>query len=595
MHDPGDQTAHPKDGAPAPPKAPIKPLRWALPNSRSQAAVLPALEQARSRLVFIALFFLLFYLAIIARLCDVMLFTADAELRGADNTAAAALASPVLTRGDIVDRNGEVLATSLPMASLSADPALVLDAHETVRGLKKLFPDLDGKSLLEALQSKKRFIWIKRALSPSQQEQVNNLGLPGLSFTAEEHRVYPKGNLTAHIIGYTSADDHQGIAGLEKTLESRLHNQSDAAMPPVALSLDIRLQSILRENLNAEIKNFDALGGAGVIMDVHSGEVLALASLPDFNPNAQGQASDNAKFNRATLGVYEMGSTFKTFTLADALERHAITLADRFDCTHPLQMGKYTINDFHPLHRWLNVPEIFLHSSNIGAAQIAEKVGIAEQKSFLQSLGLLEASPIELPEVGKPIYPSEWREINMMTIAYGHGIAVSAVQLASAVASIINGGTLVKPLLLKPNPVTPALPGKRIISEATSAMMRQIMRVVVTQGTGKSANVAGYVVGGKTGTADKTGGHGGYNRNARLASFIAAFPIQNPKYLVFAMLDEPKGTKATYGFATGGWVAAPMVGRIISQIAPLLNITPVDENDPTVEAALRLPVPVVGE
>lgn len=559
-------------------------IAWAFPASRTQVHVLPVLEQARSRLVFIGLFFLLFYLAIIFRLFDVMIFNADTDIRGNDEPP-----TPVIARADILDRNGEILATSLPMASLAADPALVLNAGETLKGLKSVFPDLDTKTVLEDLNSKKRFIWIKRNLTPIQQEAVNRLGLTGLTFEPETRRIYPKSNLTAHIIGYNSVD-HQGIAGIEKSFDQRLREKNE----PINLSIDVRLQSIMHEALADGIQTFNALGGAGLIMDVHTGELLALVSLPDFDPNEQGKASDNAKFNRATLGIYEMGSTFKTFTLSQALDRNAITLADRFDCTHPLRAGKFIINDFHPMHRWLNVPEIYLHSSNIGAVQIAERVGPEAQKEFMRSLGLLDATPIEIPEVGKPMYPNEWRDISMMTIAYGHGIAVNAVQLASAVSSIINGGTLVKPTLLKKDPNKPEALGPRIIRPETSAGMRKLMRVVVTLGTGKTANVGGYVVGGKTGTADKNAGRG-YNRNARLSSFIAAFPIQDPQYLVFVMIDEPKGNKESYGFATGGWVAAPAVGHVISQIAPLLNIAPVNDNDPSIEESLRLPVAVMGE
>lgn len=558
-----------------------RPSGWALPN-RASPAVAPVLEQARVRLAFIALFFFLFYLAIVFRLFDVMIFNADADARLAEESAAAS--RPL--RADITDRNGELLATSLTMASLAATPALIEKPDEVLRKLKGVFPDLDIKGLGAELRAKK-FVWVRRNLTPAQQDAVNRLGLPGLSFENEERRIYPKGSLAAHVVGYNSIDQH-GIAGIEKTFDAQLREKNQ----PVALALDLRVQNILREAMQENIQTFQAIGGAGLVMDVETGELLGLVSLPDFDPANPGRARDDAKFNRATLGIYEMGSTFKSFALAQAIDRGSLQMNETFDCTRPIKIGRFEINDFHPLHRWLNVPEIFLHSSNIGAVQIIQRVGPSAQKEFLRTLGLLEAAPLEIPEVGKPLLPPEWREINMMTIAYGHGLAVNAVQLASGVASLINGGHLVKPTLIKRE--STAQPGPTIISAATAQKMRQLMRVVVTEGTGKSAAVKGYVVGGKTGTADKSAGRG-YNTNSRLSSFIAAFPMQQPRYLIYVMLDEPKGTKESHGFATGGWVAAPAVGRIIAQIAPLLHIMPVDEESPEISESLRLPVRVTGE
>lgn len=554
------------------------------PHGRSLAAALPALEKARGRLVIIGAFFFLLYLYIVFGLFDAMIFNTDTELKNAPTAPETAMQ----TRGDIVDRNGELLATSLQMASLAADPALVIDANDMIKKLKTVFPDLNGADILKELNSKKRFIWIKRNLSPKQQDSVNALGIPGLSFEPEEKRLYPKGALTAHIIGYNSID-HVGIAGLEKTFDGFLTKKNQS----LQLALDIRLQSILRDALAEGIKTFNAIGGAGVIMDAHSGEILSMVSLPDFDPNDVSKANDNQRFNRASLGIYEMGSTFKTFTLAQALDRGAISISSSFDCTHPISIGRFKINDFHPMYRWLNVPEIFLHSSNIGAVQIAQKIGINAQREFLGKLGLLKQTPLEIPEVGKPMIPANWQEISMMTVSYGHGISVNAVQLASAAASVLNGGTLVTPTLIKRDPAIP-LPQTRVVSTTTSDQMRQLYRVVVTAGTGKSANVPGYVVGGKTGTADKQSGKG-YKKDARLSSFLAAFPMNDPKYIVFIMIDEPKGTKESYGFATGGWVAAPTVGRVISQIAPLLGISPVDDNDYSITEKLRLPVAVKGE
>ena len=557
---------------------------WNTPHSRNTATALPALEKARGRLVIVGGFFVILYIYVVFGLFNTMILNTDVDMKSA--SIAPVTAPPM--RGDMVDRNGDLLATSLHMASLAVDPALVIDAGDLIKKLKTVFPDLNGGDVLKELNSKKRFVWLKRNLSPKQQDAINALGLPGLSFEPEERRIYPKGSLTAHIIGYNSVD-HTGIAGLEKTFDAALKKSSK----PLQLSLDIRLQNIMRDALAEGIRNFSAIGGAGVIMDVHNGEILSMVSLPDFDPNDINKASDNQRFNRASLGIYEMGSTFKTFTLAQALDRGAISISNSFDCTQPISIGRFKINDFHPLGRWLNVPEIFLHSSNIGAVQIIQKVGITAQREFLGKLGLLTQTPLEIPEVGKPMIPQDWQEISMMTVSYGHGLSVNAVQLASAAASVLNGGLLVTPTLIKRDPAVP-LAQTRVISEHASELMRQLFRVVVTQGTGKSANVQGYVVGGKTGTADKQSGKG-YKKDARLASFLAAFPMQDPKYVVFIMIDEPKGTKESYGFATGGWVAAPTVGRVISQIAPLLGISPVDDNDHSISEKMRLPVAVKGE
>lgn len=545
---------------------------------RDRAAAFPVLEKAHKRLIFLAFVFLLFYVLIIGRLFDVMVLNPD---QGHKEAARAPIPS---MRADITDRNGELLATSLTTASLSADPALILNEKETLQKLKGVFPELDTQKLSKEFHSGTRFVWVKRNLSPKQQSDVNNLGLPGLNFESEDKRVYPKGNLTAHVIGYNDID-HNGIAGLELEYDKLLRNNKE----PLKLSLDVRIQSIMHDALAETVAKFSAIGAGGLILDVHTGELLAMVSLPDFDPANPGAAPDLTRFNRVTLGTYEMGSTFKTFTIAEALDKGLVTLADHFNCINPIHIGRFTIKDFDKENRWLNVPEIYLHSSNIGAVHISEKIGPAAQKEFMKTIGMLDASPIELPEVGRPQVPADWTEITMMTVAFGHGIAVTAMQLASATAAMINGGFLIKPTLLKSD--APQVHGAQVISDSTSKKIRMIMRAVVTDGTGKSAAVPGYVVGGKTGTAEKKLGKG-YNKKANLSSFIAAFPIHDPKYLVYVMIDEPKGLKETYGFTTGGWTAAPAVAKIISQSAPLLHIMPYDENDPAVLERLRLPVPV---
>jgi cell division protein FtsI (penicillin-binding protein 3) len=360
---------------------------------------------------------------------------------------------------------------------------------------------------------------------------------------------------------------------MEKQFDTRLQEEPDAA----ALSIDLRVQTILHRELSNAINNFHAIGGAGLVMDITTGELLGMVSLPDFDPQHPGNAEDEQRFNRDTLGVYEMGSTFKIFNTALALDSGLIHVGDSFDTTHPIEVGSQTIRDFEKENRWLNVAEIFTHSSNIGSAHMAEKIGGARQRAFLSRLGLMEKSKIELPEVGLPLVPSarDWGEATTMTAAFGHGIAVNSIQLASAVATIVNDGLPVHPTLLKQtHPTSNDNSKDRVISAHTSAMIRALMRLVVTHGTGKNADVAGYMLGGKTGTADKLGANHHYNANARLSSFIGVFPLNAPRYLVFAMVDEPKGNAKTYGFATGGWVSAPVVNRVVSQIGPLLDLEP---------------------
>jgi cell division protein FtsI (penicillin-binding protein 3) len=362
---------------------------------------------------------------------------------------------------------------------------------------------------------------------------------------------------------------------------------------PLQLSIDIRIQHILHEELSRVATGFHAIGAAGVVLDVRTGEVLAMASLPDFDPNAPGAASADERFNRATLGIYEMGSVFKIFTMAMGLESGTIDLSSGYDTSKPIHIGGFTIRDYHAKSRWLSVPEIFMYSSNIGSAKIAADVGTETQEAFLSRLGMLQPASIELPEVGEPLYPSPWRPINTMTIAYGHGIAVSPLHLASAASAMINGGILRPATLLKRTPETVAT-GERVISDETSDEMRKLMRLVVEKGTGSFADVPGYLVGGKTGTADKARG-GGYNEHSRIASFVGAFPINDPRYLVLVMADEPKPNASTHGYATGGWVAAPAVGRVIQRMALLLGMKPADEQAPELQNDLLVAVSSTGQ
>jgi len=355
---------------------------------------------------------------------------------------------------------------------------------------------------------------------------------------------------------------------------------------PVQLSLDLRVQHILHDELQRAISDFSAAGGAGMVLDVNTGEILAMVSLPDFDPVNAGTATPDQRFNRATLGVYEMGSTFKIFNTAAALDSGVIGINDSVDASHPLRVAGFTISDFHPENRPLTVAEVIMYSSNIGSALIAQRMGTERQRKFMDSIGMLRRASIEIPEAGAPMYPADWRPINTMTIAYGHGIAVSALHLVTGVAAMVNGGVM-RPATLIHRNLDQVTDGQRVIKAETSAQIRQLLRLVVEKGTGKKADVPGYFVGGKTGTADKLGNHG-YIANARMASFVGVFPINAPRYVVLAMVDDPKPNASSYGYATGGWVAAPAVGRVIQRMAPLLGIPPQDENDMPSETAALL-------
>ena len=535
-----------------------------------------ALDVGRTRLLLVAAFFAMGFLLVAARLVDVTVMGAAAGGPVLDVAGA-----PTSQRADILDRNGVILATSVPIASLAANASLIDDADHVVDLLVPILPDLNQERARRLLATDRQFVWVHRRLTPSQQDRINRLGIPGLTFDSEQRRIYPLGPLMAHVVGATDVDQY-GIAGIESTMDDVLSRGE-----PVRLSVDVRLQEILRQEIAEAMVEFRAIGGAGVVMDVHTGEVLAMASLPDYDPDQIAEAPAEQLFNRTTLGIYEMGSTFKIFTTAMALDSGTTTIAGGYDATHPLEIDRFTINDFHGQGRWLTVPEIFRYSSNIGSARMALAVGTSQQQAYLDALGLLDASPIELPEVGDPLVPDPWREINTVTISYGHGLAVSPVQLASAVSAVVNGGLLHPATLIPRDPATLDA-DQRVISPQTSDLMNRLMRLVVTEGTGRNAEVEGYLVGGKTGTAEKPAG-GGYSQRALISSFVAAFPMNDPRYVVFVMLDEPQGNESTYGYATGGWVAAPVVGDVIARMGPLYGIAPVDETAPEIREALAVP------
>lgn len=531
-----------------------------------------ALEVSHNRLMLGLGLFAVAFVVIAARLAAVTL------LPGEHDVMRVAVA-PNADRADILDRNGVVLATSLTTASLYANPHQIRDPDNAAAQLNAALPEMAVAPIAAKLAADKSFIWLKRNLTPKQQQAVNRLGIPGLYFQYETKRVYPQGNLTAHVVGFSDVDS-RGLAGAERSFDDVLAG----GQRPLQLSIDVRIQHILHEEISRAIADFTAIGGAGMVMDIKTGELLALVSLPDFDPARPGEASADARFNRATLGTYEMGSTFKLFNTAIGLDSGTVTLAGGYDATHSIRIGRFSIDDFHGKHRWLSIPEIFTYSSNIGSAKLADAFGAEVQRTYLQRLGLLTRSGIELAEVGEPQYPKNWRRVNTMTIAYGHGVSVAPIQVVSAVGAVANGGILRQPTLLK-RAAHEVETGNRVISEQTSAEMRQLMRLVVQVGTGKKANAPGYLVGGKTGTADKQVGKG-YSNNARMAAFVAAFPMNAPRYAVVVMVDEPKPNAHSYGYATAGWVAAPVVGALVQRMAPLMGISPIPDDSPLAQNPL---------
>ncbi len=540
---------------------------------RIEGANKTALETGRNRLVFAGGVFLLLFLAVAVRLVDVA-FHPDAE-RVARAAPQAELPAKTL-RADITDRNGLVLATNLPTVNLYADARIVRDADRIAADLAKVLPDIDLAKTRERLKSGQAFVYLHRNLTPSQQFAVNRLGHPALGFEDGELRVYPQGGLFAHVVGKTDIDN-RGISGVERRFDAALKEGRT-----VRLSLDLRAQTAVARILRDAVATYRAEGAAAVVQDARTGEIVSLVSLPDFDPNRGDTLTEQAMFNRATLGVYEMGSVFKVFNTAIALESGKIRVTDRYD-TSPLKVANYTIHDLHALRGSASVPEILIHSSNIGSARMALDFGGEVQKAYMARFGLLKASDIELPEVGGPqAPPGNWPSITVATVAFGHGISVSPVQVATGASAIVNGGVFHPATLIARDPGEP-IPGVRAVSERTSQLMRRLMRMVVTEGSGKKADVAGYRVAGKTGTAEKVV-NGRYAKNAVLSSFLAVFPADQPRYTVLVTLDAPKGIPATANFATAGWNAAPTAGKVIAAIGPILGVAPTIDpfagNDP---------------
>jgi cell division protein FtsI (penicillin-binding protein 3) len=482
-------------------------------------------------------------------------------------------------RPDILDRNGQILATDVKTPSLFAEPRKLIDVDEAVELLTAVLPDLDATELRERLSSKKGFVWLKREITPKQQQEIHRLGIPGVGFLTENKRVYPNGPVVSHEIGHVNIDN-QGIAGIEKWLDGQglaaLHMAglaTDRLQKSVHLALDLRVQFALREELSAAREKFKAKAAAGIIADVNTGEIVAMVSEPDYDPNNPREANDPTRINRLTTGVYEMGSTFKALTIAMALDNGKATLTSTFDARQSLRYGKFTIHDFHAEKRVLTVPEIFTYSSNIGAARMALAVGVQGHQDFLRKLGQLDRLRTELPESAEPLLPKHWGELNTVTIAFGHGLSVAPLQAVMGVAATLNGGLLIPPTFLKRSEAEAKALAKQVLKPETSVKMRYLMRLNAEKGTATSANVPGYYVGGKTGTAEKVV-NGRYSKTKLLTDFMAVLPADKPRYLLLIMLDEPQPSKETHGYATAGWNAGPTAAKVIARVAPLLDLQP---------------------
>lgn len=529
--------------------------------------------QNRIRLVGVG--FTVAFLAIAVQLANLTIFRGAVVVEDALAEHQARIPRP-----DIIDRNGIVIATDIAVASLYADPRKILDVEEAIESITAIIPELDSKTLYTKLtQPNRAFVWLKRQVSPEERDAVYNLGIPGVGFVNERRRVYPLGRLAAHTVGYVDLDS-VGTAGIEKYLDDQgaiytasLANPATQTASPAQISTDTRVQFALTDEIELAVKKFNAIAGGGIVIDITTGEIVALVSLPDFNPNQEDKKFSKQQANMMTSGVFELGSVIKAVTFAMAFDYGVTDLNGSYDATRPLVIGNASISDYHALKRVLTVPEIFTNSSNIGTAKMALEVGVEGHQEFLRRVGLFDRLTTEVPESAKPLLPKNWSRLATATAAFGHGFAVQPLQGISVIGGLLNDGVMTAPTFLKRDVAEAQVLAKRIVKPETSEKMRYLFRLNVTEGTASKANVIGYRVGGKTGTAEKVV-NGRYASDRLLNSFIGAFPMDAPKYAIIVMLDEPKATPETYGFATAGWNAVPTAGKIIERIAPLLGVAP---------------------
>ncbi|MXU65419.1 peptidoglycan D,D-transpeptidase FtsI family protein [Oceanomicrobium pacificus] len=552
-------------------------------------------QRAETRLLLLAALFLLGFGTIGVKMGALSSTVAEEPKAGAPGSIIAA------QRATITDRKGRVMATNLETASLYAQPQHMADKRAAADGLAEIFPDLDAEQLYKRFTSKRKFLWIKRKLSPEQQQAVHDLGEPGLQFGPRELRLYPNGTLAAHILGGSSfgregvhAAEIIGVAGVEREFDERLRDPAQSG-EPLSLSIDLTVQAAIERVLRGGMSVMNAKGASAVLMKARTGEILSMVSLPDFDPNhrpapaTSGDPSLSPLFNRAAQGRYELGSTFKVFTAALSMEMGLASPDTLIETAGPLRWGKFKIRDFHNYGPRLSLTDVIVKSSNIGTARLAIAAGTPAQKDILNKLGFFEPVPVQLPEAGrsKPLMPAKWSDLSTMTISYGHGIAATPLHLAAAYATITNGGLKVTPTLLK----DPDLPTEadRVISPATSMHVRRMLRAVVTRGTASLGDVEGYEVGGKTGTADKPKPTGGYYDDKVIATFASIFPASNPEYVLVVTLDEPVEMTGSEPRRTAGWTAVPVAAEIIRRVAPLMGMRPrpkrEEMDDPTVTLA----------
>jgi cell division protein FtsI (penicillin-binding protein 3) len=552
-----------------------------------------AMEKTRSRLVITAGGFIVLFSAVLGKLALATIVMPLAPHR-VERTVTQMVASiphdPVEAtlpgqRAMITDRNGQPMAISLNTVALYADPRQIGDPDQAAKKLKSVLSRLDFDETVARLKRDKKFIYLAREITPREEQAINNLGIPGVDFEPTQHREYPLGRTAAQVLGGVDVDEN-GFAGVEKYFDRRLRTDTS----PLRLSIDLQVQAAVREELSAAMAEFEAIGGCGIVMDVNTGEVLAMVSLPDYDANLVRTAPADDRFNRAVEGTYEPGSTFKLQTASMALDGGMVHIWDEFDASRPIHIGRFTITDFEGKHRWLYLPEVLAYSSNLGAAHIALTVGADRQRAFLKSMGMFNRTGIELPESSLPIVQSAaaWKEVVTMTVGFGHGISVTPLHVVRGTAAVATG-ELVRPTILARDPDQP-VNETRVIQPSTTEIMRRLMRLVVTDGYGKPAEVAGYYPGGKTGTAEKVGAHGTYRKHTNVSAFISVFPMNAPRFAVYMMLDEPHGNKSTYGYSTAGWVVAPAAGKVIARIGPMLGLLPDIKDAATINQELSIPL-----
>jgi cell division protein FtsI (penicillin-binding protein 3) len=582
----------------APPETGDGPARTAISADRPAAAIgggarlkgvlrdmfSTRLDKSATRLGLVAFAFLGLYGVIGGRLLYLGLKPEEQETVRSSTKSNISIARPA-----VIDRNGEMMASDIRTVSIFAEPHKIVDRDEAAELLNAVFPEMTGRELRDKLSprrggGKSRFAWIKREVTPQQWAQVHRLGIPGIAAIPENKRVYPNGNVAAHVLGFADIDN-VGIAGIEKWIDSQGLNDLKGAgfateaqdLKPIQLSIDLRVTHAMRDEMLKAVNKYKAKAGAAALMDVNTGEILAHVSLPDYDPNQPALAQNDKNINRLQVGVFEMGSTFKALTTAMALDSGKYTVNSTFDARAPLRYGKFKIGDFHGKGRVLALPEVFVYSSNIGTARMALGIGVEGHKAFLRKMGQLDRMVTELPESSMPLVPKNWGELNTMTISFGHGLAVAPIQALTATAALVNGGLMIPPTYIKRTPEEAQKLARRVIKPETSEAMRYVMRLNAEKGSAARANIPGYYVGGKTGTSEKVV-RGRYSKEKVFNSFMAVMPADKPRYLVLTILDEPEAIPETMGQRTSGWNAAPTTGYIIERIAPMLDMTPRFEN-----------------